>query len=233
MVPAQERRSRLIKIQSLHKIYNKGKPNELHALKGVSLQIDDGEAAAIIGRSGAGKSTLLHIIGCVDSFDDGTLEIDGKSIYGLKDRDLARIRNEKIGIVLQDFALIPDYSVIENVMVPLHFAKMQGRQRKEKALLALEQMGLDGLAEKSVNQLSGGQKQRVAIARAIANNPSYILADEPTGALDSKTAAEILGVIKNLNEQGITLIIVTHEKAVTAICHRVITLNDGLIIADP
>lgn len=220
----------MIKIESLHKFYNKGKPNELHALKGISLQINDGEAVGIVGRSGAGKSTILHIIGCIDGFDRGEVEIDGKSIMKLNDRSLAQMRNEKIGIVLQDFALIPDYSVIDNVSVPLYFAKIPGRRRKQKAMLALERVGLAELADKNINELSGGQKQRVAIARAIANNPSYLLADEPTGALDSQTAAEILGVLKVMNINGITLVIVTHEKEVTNICHRIITVNDGLLV---
>jgi putative ABC transport system ATP-binding protein len=220
----------MINIQSLHKYYNKGKPNECHALRGVNLQITEGESVAIVGRSGAGKSTLLHVIGCVDGFDEGVVELDGRNIFGLKDHELARIRNVKFGIVLQDFALIPDCSVIENVMVPLYFNKMSNKRRKQKALFALEQMDLGDLADKNVNQLSGGQKQRVAIARAVANNPSYILADEPTGALDTKTADEIIGVLKEMNKSGITVIVVTHEKTVSDFCDRIITIHDGVIV---
>ena len=173
----------MIKAENLHKKYNKGKSNEFHALKGVNLQIDDGEIVAIIGKSGAGKSTLLHILSCIDGFDEGSVEIDGKNIFKLSDAALAKIRNKKIGIVLQDFALINEYTVLENVMVPLYFTKMAQKKRKEKAMKTLKQLGIDDLAEKSANQLSGGQKQRVAIARAIVNAPKYLFADEPTGAL--------------------------------------------------
>jgi len=220
----------MINIQSLHKFYNRGKPNQVHALKGVSFRIAKGESVAVTGRSGSGKSTLLHVMGGIDGFDEGVVEIDGYNLSELKDHALAALRNEKIGIVLQDFALIPDYSAMENVMVPLYFSKHSARHRREKALLALEQMGMADLADKEVKDLSGGQKQRVAIARAMVNDPSYILADEPTGALDTQTAKEILGVLKSLNEKGITLVIVTHEIEVTHICRRVITLEDGVII---
>ena len=212
----------MIKAENLHKKYNKGKSNEFHALKGVNLQIDDGEIVAIIGKSGAGKSTLLHILSCIDGFDEGSVEIDGKNIFKLSDAALAKIRNKKIGIVLQDFALINEYTVLENVMVPLYFTKMAQKKRKEKAMKTLKQLGIDDLAEKSANQLSGGQKQRVAIARAIVNAPKYLFAD-------SKTTQEILDVLKNINSKGITIIIITHEKSVSDFCGRTITIDDGMI----
>ena len=178
----------MIKLSNIQKIYNKGKSNEFEALKDVSLTIKDGELVAIIGKSGAGKSTLLHIIACIDSYEDGKYVIDDVLVKNLSEKKLAEIRNSRIGIVMQDFALVDDFSCIENVLLPLDFAAKKKSDRKELALAALKSVGMDGMAKKPVNELSGGQKQRVAIARAIVNKPSVILADEPTGALDSKTA---------------------------------------------
>ncbi|MBR2481859.1 MAG: ABC transporter ATP-binding protein, partial [Oscillospiraceae bacterium] len=199
-------------------------------LRGVSLTIEDGEMVAIIGKSGAGKSTLLHILACIDSYESGEYKIDDVLIQKLSERQYARIRNEKIGMVMQDFALVDDFSAIENVMLPLDFASKKKPNRKALAMKALQSVGMDSMAKKPVNKLSGGQKQRVAIARAIVNEPSVILADEPTGALDTKTAAEIMGVFKQLNEQGKTVIIVTHDMGVAQQCDRIIEISDGLIV---
>ena len=220
----------MIEIKNIDKTYNKGKANAFQALKDVSLTIEDGEMVAIIGKSGAGKSTLMHIIGCIDDFESGTYILNGEDISSIKEGQRAKIRNKDIGIVMQDFALVEDYTAIENVMIPLYFAKGKLLESKKSiAKKALEKVGIGELASKRVNKLSGGQKQRVAIARAIVNNPSILLADEPTGALDVKTSAEIMGVFKELNEQGITVIIITHDMEVAEGCERVIEISDGQI----
>ena len=220
----------MIELNNIDKTYNKGKANAFQALKDVSLTIEDGEMVAIIGKSGAGKSTLMHIIGCIDDFESGTYILNGEDISSIKEGKRAKIRNKDIGIVMQDFALVEDYTAIENVMIPLYFAKGKLLESKKSiAKKALEKVGIGELASKRVNKLSGGQKQRVAIARAIVNNPSILLADEPTGALDVKTSAEIMGVFKELNEQGITVIIITHDMEVAEGCERVIEISDGRI----
>ena len=220
----------MIKLSNIQKIYNKGKSNEFEALKGVSLTIKDGELVAVIGKSGAGKSTLLHIIACIDSYEDGKYVIDDVLVKNLSEKKLAEIRNSRIGIVMQDFALVDDFSCIENVLLPLDFAAKKKSDRKELALAALKSVGMDGMAKKPVNKLSGGQKQRVAIARAIVNKPSVILADEPTGALDSKTAAEIMELFHELNKKGHTVIIVTHDLEIAKQCGRIIEISDGKIV---
>ena len=222
----------MIEIKNIHKTYNLGKTNAFEALKDVSLTIKDGEMVAIIGKSGAGKSTLMHILGCIDDFEQGEYYLVGEDISTLNEKKRAYIRNTKIGIVLQDFALVESYSVIENVMLPLYFSKgIKGQKAKvAKAMDILKQMEMDEFADKKVNKLSGGQKQRVAIARAMINNPSILLADEPTGALDVKTSAEIMNVFKKLNEQGTTVIIITHDMEVAGKCGRVIEISDGRII---
>ena len=220
----------MIKLENIKKIYNKGNANEFEALKDVSLTIKDGELVAVIGKSGAGKSTLLHIIACIDSYEDGKYVIDDILVKNLSEKKLAEIRNSRIGIVMQDFALVDDFSCIENVLLPLDFAAKKKSDRKELALAALKSVGMDGMAKKPVNKLSGGQKQRVAIARAIVNKPSVILADEPTGALDSKTAAEIMELFHELNKKGHTVIIVTHDLEIAKQCGRIIEISDGKII---
>lgn len=221
----------MIEISDLTKIYNPKRSNEFTALKNVSLTIKDGEMAAIIGKSGAGKSTLLHILACIDDYQDGEYKIDGTLVKKLSEKTSARIRNEKIGTVMQDFALIEDFSALENVMLPLNFANKKRPDRREAALNALKSVGMEQFAKKPVNKLSGGQKQRVAIARAIVNEPSLILADEPTGALDTKTSAEIMEVFKTLNSQGKTIVIVTHDPKVAEQCERIIEISDGQIAA--
>ena len=218
----------MIEIKNLVKIYNKGKTNEFCALKGIDLSIEEGEMVAIIGKSGAGKSTLLHILAAIDSYDKGSYLVDGVSVGDLKEKERARFRNQKIGIVMQDYALIDEYTIEENVQIPLIFGKVKGNDvRREKIMTALENVGLAELAKKPVRQLSGGQKQRVAIARALVNNPAFLLADEPTGALDSKTSGEIMDVFEKLNQGGKTVIIVTHDMEVAARCGRVIESSDG------
>ena len=221
----------MIEIKNLVKIYNKGKTNEFCALKGIDLSIEEGEMVAIIGKSGAGKSTLLHILAAIDSYDKGSYLVDGVSVGDLKEKERARFRNQKIGIVMQDYALIDEYTIEENVQIPLIFGKVKGNDvRREKIMTALKNVGLDELAKKPVRQLSGGQKQRVAIARALVNNPTFLLADEPTGALDSKTSGEIMDVFEKLNQGGKTVIIVTHDMEVAARCGRVIEISDGEIV---
>ena len=221
----------MIQIKNLVKVYNKGKTNEFCALKGIDLSIDKGEMVAIIGKSGAGKSTLLHILAAIDSYDKGSYLVDGVSVGDLKEKERARFRNQKMGIVMQDYALIDEYTIEENVQIPLIFGKVKGNDvRREKIMTALKNVGLDELAKKPVRQLSGGQKQRVAIARALVNNPAFLLADEPTGALDSKTSGEIMDVFEKLNQGGKTVIIVTHDMEVAARCGRVIEISDGEIV---
>lgn len=223
----------MIELKDIKKTYNIGKPNAFEALHGVSMTIDDGEMVAVMGTSGAGKSTLLHILACIDQYDSGEYKIDGELIGKTSERKLAGIRNDKIGMVMQDFALVEDFTAIENVMIPLDFAKKSSQKRRgekrKRALDMLERTGMKEFATKPVKKLSGGQKQRVAIARAIVNNPDLLLADEPTGALDSATTKEIMNVFQGLNHQGKTIIIVTHDREVAEQCGRIIEISDGRI----
>ena len=222
----------MIEIKNLYKTYNYGKPNAFEALKDVSLTINDGEMVAIIGKSGAGKSTLMHILGCIDDFEKGQYIFNGKDISKVNEKKSAAIRNSEIGIVLQEFALMEQYTVVENVIMPLFFTPKSGRrsEKEKRALEILKRLEMDEYAHKKVNKLSGGQKQRVAIARAMINNPSVLLADEPTGALDVKTTDEIMKVFRNLNKNGTTVIIITHDMGVAGMCDRIIEISDGKII---
>ncbi len=221
----------MIKVNNIVKIYNPKSSNAFEALHGVSTQINDGEMVAIMGKSGAGKSTLLHILACIDNYQDGEYYINDTLVKNLSEREYARIRNEKIGMVMQDFALVEDFTALENVLIPLNFSKQKVKNKKEKALAALKSVGIEELAKKPCSKLSGGQKQRVAIARAIVNEPAMILADEPTGALDTKTSAEIMELFTSLNDKGHTVIIVTHDPLVAEQCHRIIELSDGNIVS--
>ena len=205
----------MIELSGINKYYKYNKRKNYHALKDINLKIEDGEFVAIIGRSGAGKTTLLNIIGLLDNYDSGKYLIDGQNTQGMNDTKLSKLRNEKIGFVLQDYALIENKSVIINVMLPLFFnPKYSFSKMQQVAMKVIEKLGIQDQSHKKVNQLSGGQKQRVAIARAIVNDPSFILADEPTGALDTKTSAEIMELFKSLNDEGKTVIIITHDPTV-------------------
>lgn len=219
----------MIELKNVNKIYQVAQ-NDFYALRDVSLAVEDGDFVAICGASGSGKSTLLNIIGCIDELSTGQYILNGTDIAGLKDKKKARIRNQHIGFVLQDFALINSQTVLYNVMLPLLFSKCPYAKIRELARKALQIVGVGDQADKRVNQLSGGQRQRVAIARAIVNEPKVILADEPTGQLDSKTSAEIIALLSQLNERGITVIVVTHDPVVAESARRIVTLSDGAII---
>ena len=219
----------MIELKNISKKYGT-KDNAFYSLKSIKLEIEEGSFIAIMGRSGAGKSTLLQIIGCLDLFDKGEYILDNYRIQEMHDSQLARIRNDKIGFVFQDFSLLNQQSVLFNVMLPMYFNKTPYKQMKERALHSLEIVGLLDHTKKKAHQLSGGQRQRVAIARAIVNSPSIILADEPTGALDSETSKHIMDLFQRLNEIGLTIIVVTHDQAVADYCSRIITINDGKII---
>lgn len=220
----------IIELQSVSKIYNKGKPNAVHALTGIDLKIRQGDSCAIIGASGSGKSTLLNIIGCLDKPTYGTSMVIGVNTSEATDRSLAQLRNAKIGFVLQDFGLIEDRSVYDNVCTPLYFSKVRHSSWPRLAREALEKVGLSSLIKRPVSQLSGGQKQRVAIARALICDPELILADEPTGALDTGNSHIIMDIFSELNRAGKTLLIVTHDPVVAACCQKIYELSDGQFI---
>ena len=221
----------MIEMKNLGKTYG-NKENATVALDHINLAIDQGEFVAIMGKSGAGKSTLLHILGGLDTFDSGEYRLMGKSVGTLKDKSLSRLRNETIGFVMQDFALISEKTVLFNTMLPLFFDKTPWSKMKAQGLAALERVGIQELAKKRVNQLSGGQKQRVAIARAIVKNPPLLLADEPTGSLDSETGKSIMEILTALNAQGTSVILVTHDEDIAACCKRKIVLSDGRVVQD-
>ena len=221
----------MIDIQHLSKRYTVDTLPFL-ALDDVSLSIRAGESVAIMGRSGAGKTTLMNIIGCLDTFDEGNYQLDGVNVAALSDEKLAHLRNEKIGFVMQDFALLPHKSVLFNVMLPMYFDQTPRQEMVSKAKTVLEKLGMSAQEKKRVNQLSGGQKQRVALARALVKSPALLLADEPTGALDSQTGKEIMQLLLERNREGVTLIIVTHDEQVAAYCQRTIVISDGKIVQD-
>lgn len=224
----------MLQLKQIHKYYPVGQ-EKFHALKDVSLTIEDGEFVSIEGESGAGKSTLLHILGLLDTFDRGSYLLDGKEVKQFSDATASAYRNQKIGFVMQDYSLIPGKTVLFNTMLPLLFGhRKEGfRQVRQKALTALQRVGIADQAKKKVSQLSGGQKQRVAVARALVGNPSVILADEPTGSLDTHTSAQIMDLLQSINgEEGITVIVVTHSQRVSDYCRRKIVLSDGRIQSD-
>jgi len=221
----------LITTEDLWKTYVMGS-EEIHALRGVSINIDKGEYVAIMGPSGSGKSTLMNLIGCLDTPSKGSYLLNGKEVSSMNDDELARIRNEEIGFVFQTFNLLPRATALHNVELPLVYAGVSGKDRQDRARQALERVELTSRATHKPNELSGGQRQRVAIARALVNNPSILLADEPTGNLDSKTGVEIMAVFKKLHEAGNTIILVTHEADIAAYAHRIIQIRDGQVEKD-
>ena len=220
----------MVRLEHVTKIYNIQDSNAYPALNDISLCIEDGEMIAIIGKSGAGKSTLLHILACIDTYNEGEYYLDDELIRAMSGNQMARIRNEQIGLVMQDYALVEDYAVLDNVLLPLDFSTRKKRGKKQLALDALESVSMGEYASKRAAKLSGGQKQRVAIARAIVNDPKLILADEPTGALDSGTTEEIMKLFHSLHEKGHTIVIVTHDMDIAKQCDRMIELADGGIV---
>ncbi|WP_018706616.1 ABC transporter ATP-binding protein [Siminovitchia fordii] len=221
----------MMKLSEITKVYGNGSL-QVPVLHGIDLNVEDGEFIAIMGPSGSGKSTLMNIIGFLDYPTAGTFELNGENISSAKEKQLANLRNKHIGFVFQQFFLLPRLNAAKNVEAPLIYAGVPKRERTERAKQMLEKVGLGDRVKHLPNQLSGGQKQRVAIARALVNNPTLILADEPTGALDSKTSAQIMELLVQLNKEGKTVIIVTHEEEIAAYTDRIITLKDGKIIDD-
>ncbi|WP_088340489.1 ABC transporter ATP-binding protein [Robiginitalea sediminis] len=221
----------MIEIRDLHKSYQMGS-NSLHVLKGINFKAEEGELVAIMGSSGSGKSTLLNILGMLDEADTGDYILDGVKIEKLSETKAARYRNKFLGFVFQSFNLINYKTAMENVALPLYYQKVSRKDRETKALKYLEQVGLKEWANHLPSELSGGQKQRVAIARAMAAEPKVLLADEPTGALDSTTSYEVMDLIQQINDQGNTILVVTHEEDIAHMCKRIIHLRDGVIVED-
>lgn len=221
----------MITLKDIYKIYEMG-DTEVRAADGISLHIDKGEFVAIVGQSGSGKSTIMNIIGCLDVPTSGTYELNGIDVSTMDDDELAEIRNVTLGFIFQQYNLIPKLTIIENVELSLLYAGLDKHERRERAKEMLTKVGLEGKEKNYPSQLSGGQQQRVSIARALAGNPSVILADEPTGALDSRTGKEVIEFLQNLNSEGNTIVLITHDNGIAACAKRVVRLHDGKIVYD-
>ena len=222
----------LVRLKDVYKIYGEGLESEVRALDGVSLEIDRGEFVAVVGQSGSGKSTMMNVLGCLDVPTRGTYLLDGTDVRELTDKELSRIRNKQIGFIFQQYNLIQSLTVLENVELPLIYQGVNADDRREMALAALERVGLAGRIKHHPTEMSGGQQQRVAIARAIAAHPPIIMADEPTGALDSHTGREVLHFLQQLNREGTTVILITHDNGIAATARRCVRLADGKIVDD-
>ena len=222
----------LIEIKDVYKIYGEGLESEVRALDGVSLSIDRGEFVAVVGQSGSGKSTMMNVLGCLDIPTHGEYHLDGTNVRELSDRELSRIRNRQIGFIFQQYNLIQSLTVLENVELPLIYQGVDADERRELAMEALERVGLLGRIKHKPVEMSGGQQQRVAIARAIATHPPIIMADEPTGALDSHTGHDVLRFLQQLNREGSTVILITHDNGIAATARRCVRLQDGKIVED-
>lgn len=221
----------LVEFKDIYKIYVMG-DQEVHAIDGVSFSVYKGEFLAIIGQSGSGKSTCMNIIGCLDVPSSGTYLLNGTDVSKLNDNQLAEIRNDMLGFIFQQYNLLPKLNVLDNVKLPLMYKGLKDSEQTKRAMAALERVGLADKYHHKPSQLSGGQQQRVSIARALAGSPSVILADEPTGALDSKTSKEVMAFLKELNDQGNTIILITHDNSIAATAKRVIRIHDGKVIYD-
>ena len=226
------RMANLIELRNVYKIYGEGLESEVRALDGVSLTIEQGEFTAVVGQAGSGKSTMMNVLGCLDIPTYGDYILNGTDVRELSDKELSRIRNKEIGFIFQQYNLIQNLSVLENVELPLLYQNIDPIDRREMAMEALERVGLAERWRHKPTQMSGGQQQRVAIARAIATHPPVIMADEPTGALDSRTGLEVLEFLRQLNREGSTIILITHDNGIAATARRVIRLADGKIIED-
>ncbi|MBR4545560.1 MAG: ABC transporter ATP-binding protein [Oscillibacter sp.] len=224
--------SHLVELIDVYKIYGEGLESEVRALDGVSLTVDRGEFVAVVGQSGSGKSTMMNVLGCLDVPTRGEYLLDGTDVRELSDRQLSRIRNKQIGFIFQQYNLIQSLTVLENVELPLIYQGIDPIDRRDMALEALERVGLSGRVKHHPTEMSGGQQQRVAIARAIATHPPIIMADEPTGALDSHTGLEVLAFLQQLNNEGSTVILITHDNGIAATARRVVRLTDGRIVED-
>ena len=224
--------AKLIELRNVYKIYSEGLESEVRALDGVSLDIEKGEFVAVVGQSGSGKSTMMNVLGCLDIPTRGTYHLDGVDVLELSDKQLSRIRNKQIGFIFQQYNLIQNLTVLENVELPLIYQGIDPIDRRELAMQALARVGLADRAKHKPTQMSGGQQQRVAIARAISTHPPIIMADEPTGALDSRTGHEVLGFLQQLNKEGSTVILITHDNGIAATARRIVRIADGKIIED-
>ena len=224
--------AKLIELRDVYKIYGEGLESEVRALDGVSLDVEKGEFVAVVGQSGSGKSTMMNVLGCLDIPTRGTYHLDGVDVRELTDKELSRIRNKQIGFIFQQYNLIQNLTVLENVELPLIYQGIDPIDRRELAMQALGRVGLADRAQHKPTQMSGGQQQRVAIARAISTHPPIIMADEPTGALDSRTGHEVLGFLQQLNKEGSTVILITHDNGIAATARRIVRIADGKIIED-